>query len=481
MLSLREVAALANGRLIDAVGGSSSLESIRIDSVSTDSRAIAEGGLFVALTGDRFDGHAFVDEVASRGARAALVHDRQGPGRLPAVAVADTQRALGDLAAGWRARFDLPLIAVTGSNGKTTTKEMIAAILAAAFGEDDRCATRGNLNNDIGVPLTVLGLRTHHRAAVVELGMNHPGETSRLAAIAQPTVALVVNAQREHQEFMHSVAAVAAEHALAIDALPADGVAVFPADDPHADVWRTAAGARRVVDFACATASDEGAAGGGRAAVAGRAYLERDQTVLHLDTPDDALTVRLAAPGMHNARNATAAAAACLAAGVDVDAIRRGLEAFRSMKGRSQRRVLAGGIVLIDDSYNANPDSMRAAIDLLAVEAAPRLLVMGDMGEVGADGPRFHTEIGAHARVRHIDAVYALGSASRDAVEAFGDDGRHFDAIDPLIDDVRRWAGRHASGAIAVKGSRFMRMERVVAALASATDGSAIDGVGSVH
>ena len=467
MLTLHEVATLTHGELLAegaAVGARI------VDAITTDSRDVPPRSLFVALDGDHFDGHAFVDDVATRGADAALVaRGRTSPG-LPCIAVVDTRRALGDLAAGWRARFRLPLIAVTGSNGKTTTKEMIAAILTAAHGDDGCCATRGNLNNDIGVPLTLLRLRTHHRAAVVELGMNHPGETARLAEIAGPNVALIVNAQREHQEFMRSVAAVADEHALAIAALPDDGVAVFPADDAHAAVWRRAAGTRRIVDFACITARD--AEADAAATVVGRAYLELDATVLHLATGEDAITLRLPVAGLHNARNATAAAAACVAAGVPLDAIRVGLEAFRPLRGRSQRIVVDGGTVVIDDSYNANPDSMRAAIDLLATHPAPRLMVMGDMGEVGDDGPRFHAEVGAHAKARGIEALYALGAASAASVDAFGAEGRHFDAIEPLIAAVRGWTARHG-GSVAVKGSRFMRMERVVAALqATPVDGA---------
>ncbi len=472
MLSLREVAALTHGQVrqgaligADAEAERVDVAAIHVDAISTDSRRMPHGALFVALAGDRFDGHAFVDEVASRGARAVLVeHGREARG-LPSVTVADTRRALGDLAAGWRRRFHIPLVVVVGSNGKTTTKEMIAAILVAAYGADDCCATQGNLNNDIGLPLTLLRLRTHHRAAVVELGMNHPGETARLARIAQPGIALVVNAQREHQEFMQSVAAVADEHALAIAALPVDGVAVFPAGDAHAAVWRHAADRRRVVDFVCVTTSAPEPAS---AAVTGRAFLEVDGLVLHLDTPIGATTARLSVPGAHNAHNATAAAAACIAAGVPLDAIRIGLEAFRATRGRTQRSVV-DGIVVIDDSYNANPDSMRAAIDLLASHGAPRLLVMGDMGEVGGDGPRFHAEIGTHARERGVEAVYALGNASRASIDAYGTAGRHFDAVEPLIAAVQDWVATHeGSGAIVVKGSRFMRMERVVAALVPA-------------
>ena len=468
MLSLREVAALVHGDLAGP-GATGDLEAVRIIAVTTDSRHVPAGALFVALNGEHFDGHAFVDDVVARGARAVVVERSLRAAVVPSIAVADTRRALGDLAAGWRARFDLPVIAVTGSNGKTTVTQMIASILRAWVG-DAAFATEGNFNNDIGVPLTLFGLRTHHRVAVIEIGMNHPGETARLAQIARPDVALVVNAQREHQEFMQSVEAVAREHALAIASLPADGVAVYPADDRYTDVWKQAAGARRVVDFDCVTARDAEAP---RGAVGARAYLDVDGTVLHLDTPVGATTAKIDVPGMHNAHNATAAAAACVAAGVPLDAIRLGLESFRPMRGRSQRVLLDGGTVVIDDSYNANPDSMRAAIDLLASHASPRLMVMGDMGEVGDEGPRFHAEIGAHARERGIESLFALGAASRASIDAFGAGGRHFDAVEPLIDAVAQWVPfGEGRGAIAVKGSRFMRMERVVAALTGSAEGA---------
>ena len=456
MLSLREVAALTRGRLVNVSADSA----LRVDDVTTDSRHLREGSLFVALTGDRFDGHDYVDAVAASGAAAAIVERTVSPA-LPLVVVDDARHALGDLAWGWRRRFRMPLIVVTGSNGKTTTKEMIASILAAAYGEADFCATAGNFNNDIGVPLTLLRLRTHHHAAAIELGMNHPGETARLAHIAAPDVALVLNAQREHQEFMQTVAAVADEHALAIEALGDAGIAVFPADDPYARVWRAAAGARRIVDFACV--SDHEAALPS-AAVAVRAHLQGSESIVHFDTPAGTATVHLHAVGMHNVRNAAAAAAACIAAGTGLDAIHRGLEAFRPVGGRSQvGRV--DGTTLIDDTYNANPDSMLAAIDVLASHPAPRLLVVGDMGEVGDAGPRFHREIGAHASTLGIETIHALGDASRDVVAAFGPAAIHFDDADALIAATRAWVARHAQSTVLVKGSRFMRMERVTAAL----------------
>ena len=467
MLSLREVATLVHGDLAGP-GTLADLDALQVSAITTDSRHVPPGSLFVALSGEHFDGHTFLDDVAARGARAVIVERSRHAPALPAIAVDDTRHALGDLAAGWRRRFRMPLVVVTGSNGKTTTKGMIAAILVAAYGENDCWATRGNFNNDIGVPLTLLGLRTHHRAAVIEIGMNHPGETARLAEIAQPDVALVVNAQREHQEFMQSVEAVAREHALAITSLPAGGIAVYPADDAHAHIWKQAAGPRRIVDFACITARDGEAP---RAAVTARAYLEVDATVLHLDTPAGATTAKLDVCGRHNAHNATAAAAACVAAGIPLDAIRIGLEAFRPTRGRSQRLVLEDGTVVIDDSYNANPDSMRAAIDLLASHASPRLMVMGDMGEVGGEGPRVHAEIGAHAREQGIETLFALGTASRASIDAFGDGGSHFDTMEPLIAAVERWvAGGGGHGAVVVKGSRFMRMERVVAVLTGRPD-----------
>lgn len=475
MLTLREVAALTGGTLFAPDGGTVDVASLHVDAVSTDSRALPAGALFVALTGDRFDGHAFIDGLA--GARAVLVGRSRRSSALPSIEVDDVRCALGDLAAGWRLRHRMPLAVVTGSNGKTTTKEMIASIFAAAFGRDDVCATRGNLNNDIGVPLTLLSLRTHHRAAVVELGMNHPGETARLAAIAGPDIALVVNAQREHQEFMQTVAAVAEEHALAIAALGDDGVAVFPADDAYADVWRLVAGRRRVVDFVCrapgnaAGGSTDDAAHAAAARVVGRAHLAVDDTVLHLAHVGDTVTARLAVTGFHNAHNATAAAAVAVAVGIPLDAIGAGLETFRPARGRTER-VVVGDVVVIDDSYNANPDSMRAAIDLLATHAAPRLMVMGDMGEVGGDGPRFHAEVGAYARARGIESLFAVGAASAFGVAAFGPAGRHFHTVEPLIAAVHDWiaecrngATASVAGAIVVKGSRFMRMERVVAAL----------------
>jgi UDP-N-acetylmuramoyl-tripeptide--D-alanyl-D-alanine ligase len=379
--------------------------------------------------------------------------------------VDDTRAALGALARGWRRRFTMPLVAVTGSNGKTTVKEMIASIFAAAVGEDGRLATAGNFNNDIGLPLTLFRLTAAHRLAVVELGMNHPGETALLGKIAEPTVAVVNNAQREHQEFMATVEAVALEHASVIHSLSPEGVAVFPADDAYAGIWRVAATGNRIIDFALNSAQRKT-----EAAVKGTFT----GNLLSIDTPEGHRDVTLQVLGDHNAHNALAATAAALAAGVSLDVIQRGLESFGAVKGRLQvKRAALGalaGATVIDDTYNANPDSMRAAIDVLASRPSPRVLVMGDMGEVGDNGPAFHREIGAYAKERGIDALYALGDASRDACTAYGADAHHVDDVATLVAQLlqaAQLAGNGAAATFLVKGSRFMKMERVVDAVTS--------------
>jgi len=431
--------------------------------VTTDSRDLRPGDLFVALRGERFDGHDFVDAALAQGAAAALVADERVAGMRGAlIAVDDPLVALGRLAAHWRAQFDIPLAVVVGSNGKTTVKEMTAAILREAFGADGVLATRGNYNNAIGLPLTLLRLSAAHRAAVVELGMNHRGETRELVAIARPTIAVVNNAQREHQEFMTSVAEVAAEHADAIAGLAPEGVAVLNADDASLPQWQHAARAAgaRVVTFGFAP----------EAQVSASVRADGSGSMVALNTPIGHAHVALAVPGLHMARNALAAAAVAIAAGASIVAVKRGLSSFRPVAGRLVGARATSGAVVIDDTYNANPDSMRAAIDVLAATPGPRILVMGDMGEVGAQGPAYHREIGAYARERGIDRLFALGAMSAGAVDAFGGDATHFDDADALAGALLPHAG--AGVTLLVKGSRFMRMERIVAALTGRTGGA---------
>jgi UDP-N-acetylmuramoyl-tripeptide--D-alanyl-D-alanine ligase len=438
--------------------------------VHTDTRTLRAGDLFVALKGERFDAHDFLPQARAAGAVAAIGTHGVAEAGLDGLVAPDSLVALQQLATGWRARFAGPVIAVTGSNGKTTVTQMIASILRAAHG-DAAHATAGNLNNHIGVPLTLLQLRAAHRAAVVELGMNHPGEIAVLAHIAQPTVALVNNAQREHQEFMGTVEAVARENGAAIEALPADGVAVFPCDDEYADVWQAQAGQRRCLRFALADAADGAWPG---AEISARARWEGAAWQVEMTTPEGSARMTLPVAGRHNVRNALASTAAALGAGIALADIVRGLESFAPVKGRSQLKSLrrAGrAITLVDDTYNANPDSVRAAIDVLAELPAPRWLLLGDMGEVGDQGPAFHQEIGAYAKARGIDAFWCAGDLCAHAAQAYGAGARHFADTPALLAALGdSTACEPAFGAVLVKGSRFMGMERVVAALAAHDD-----------
>ena len=446
-------------------------DQVVVNGLCTDSRAVTPGCVFVALRGERFDAHDFLDQVIAQGAAAVVVE--RTPAALaalavPALVVSDTRVALGTIGQRWRQQFTLPLIAVTGSNGKTTVKEMIAAILVAAFGVDKSLATRGNFNNEIGVPLTLLRLDAGHQAAVIELGMNHPGEIALLTALAEPTVALVNNAQREHQEFMASVAAVAEENGSVIRGLPASGIAVFPADDPFTGLWRGyAADKAGSISFGLTADADVSCSYTGAAHGFGSDLIVTFATA----GGPQIFALQLAAAGEHNVRNALAAIACTLAIGIDVAAIKRGLETFAPVSGRLQRKLatVAGcaGALVIDDTYNANPDSVRAAIDVLAQSAAPRLLVLGDMGEVGNEGREFHQEIGAYAQQRGITQLFTLGDLAADASAAFGPQAQHFNDIAALLAALD--ATMTPDTTVLIKGSRFMKMERAVQHLAGTT------------
>ena len=469
MLTLRQAHALIAARLPDAVLVGD--PEARFERVHTDTRSLRAGDLFVALRGERFDAHDFLPQAAAAGATCALAERGLAAAGLSGIELPDSLRGLQALATGWRAGLALPVIAIAGSNGKTTVTQMVASILRAWQG-DAAHATAGNLNNHIGVPLTVLALRPAHRVAVVELGMNHPGEIAELASIAQPTVALVNNAQREHQEFMKTVRAVADENGQAIAALPADGVAVFPADDDYTAVWHDLAGGRRTLTFAL----DDGPAD-----ATARATWQGDAWQATFDTPAGRIDLRLGVAGRHNVKNALAAALCALAAGCPLDAVQRGLAGFAPVKGRSQVEALrwAGQTVtLIDDSYNANPDSVRAAIEVLAALPAPRWLLLGDMGEVGDQGPAFHAEVGALAADRGIERLWTAGTLAAHAAQAYSARAGHLadhhvrhhaDTAELLNDLTGALAAPGAPAAsVLVKGSRFMRMEQAVALLRSA-------------
>lgn len=440
------VAEACGGRLVGA--------DVELAGVSTDTRGIAAGQLFVALRGERFDAHDFLVQAVAAGAAALLVADASRlPPAIPAVVVDDTRLALGRLAAAWRSRFVLPVLAVTGSNGKTTTKEMIAAILKAQFGEAV-LATRGNFNNDIGLPLTLLGLDEGHRAAVIEMGMNHPGEIDYLTRIGAPTVAIVTNAQRAHLQGMGDLDEVAREKGSIFNGLADDGTAVVNADDRYADFWCRQAAGRRIVSFGIDRPAD----------VRGIVSQYGLETSLHLSAPQGEIEFALNTPGRHNARNAVAAAAACLAAELPLAAVARGLSAFSGVKGRLQRRAGEKGAVVLDDTYNANPDSVRAGIDVLAATVGRKILVLGDMGEIGEASAQYHDEVGGYAKSQGIDRLFALGDAVQLAARNFGEGGRHFRDLEVLLAALRPELGPKTT--VLVKGSRFMKMERITDAIA---------------
>ncbi len=452
----------------------------QIKAVRTDSRSVVAGDLFVALKGEKFDGTAFLKQAQAQGAVAVLFeandphqgeHLKHMAGvTVPALCVPNAREALGELAAQWRRQFALSLIGVTGSNGKTTVTQMIACILRADKGQAS-LSTQGNLNNDIGVPLTLFNLRTEHRRAVVELGMNHPGEIEVLARYAQPTVGLVNNAQREHQEYMATVEAVAIENGQVICALPVTGVAVYPAQDDYASLWQKLAGDRKSITFGF----DKGDVQAHQVAwVAGAWQFD-------LWTAEQCLPCRLSIAGRHNVLNALAATACALAAGMKLSDIVIGLESFEPVKGRSkswQWQIEGHAFTLIDDTYNANPDSVRAAIDVLAELPAPRLLALGDMGEVGQKGPEFHAEVGAYAKARGIETLLTLGNLCQHSSLAF-EGAMHFNDMESLQQFVLKHIAEYKS--LVVKGSRFMKMERLVETLRERTESAQVQERESVH
>jgi len=369
---------------------------------------------------------------------------------LSLLVVEDSRLALGKLAASWRTRFSMPLVALTGSNGKTTVKEMLASILRAASAEDAVLATRGNLNNDIGVPLTLLELKAGHRYAVIEMGMNHAGEIRYLTRLAAPDVALVNNAAPAHIEFFGSVEGIARAKGEIFEGLAPGGTAVINADDDYAGMWRELASGRRIVDFGLS----------GSAVVSATYRLRWLESEIVLKTPLGEARAVLKAPGLHNVRNALAASAAAVALQVPAQAIARGLERYAGVKGRLQQKAGLNGATLIDDTYNANPASARAAIAVLAQAPGETLLVLGDMGELGAGAADLHAEIGRFAHEQGVSKLFALGEHSVHAARAFGAGARHFARIEDLLAEAERAL---APGVTAlIKGSRFMQMERVV-------------------
>ncbi|MCF6235216.1 MAG: UDP-N-acetylmuramoyl-tripeptide--D-alanyl-D-alanine ligase [Gammaproteobacteria bacterium] len=450
-MHLSEVASAVDGKLI----GSDCL----FQCVTTDSRTQVSNGLFVALSGENFDGHDYIEKAQEQGAVAALV-SQQIDCQLPHVVVADTQVALGKLAASWRTRFEIPFIAITGSNGKTTVKELVASILRQC---GQVLATKGNLNNELGVPLTLLSLRQTDQFAVIEMGANHSGEIAYLSRLAQPAVAILNNAAPAHLEGFKTIEDVATAKGEIIEGLGPDGIAILNADDPFYKTWCKRAGVRRWISFGLNGSADVHAYvddGSSNAAL--------QNTSFRMTTPAGSIPINLPLPGLHNVKNALAATAACLAVGIDLAVIKKGLEEAGAVEGRLNVKECRHGLTVIDDSYNANPASVQAALLLLSqLTGKQRVLVLGDMAELGDTAKKLHKEIGVQARELGIEFLYATGELSSSTVEGFGENGFYFENREQLLGQLQAdLIGKLKTDVVVlVKASRSSRLETVVQAL----------------
>jgi UDP-N-acetylmuramoyl-tripeptide--D-alanyl-D-alanine ligase len=441
--SLASVAREVDGRLTghDAAFGT----------VTTDTRALGQGALFVAILGDRFDGNDFVAEAHSKGASGALV-SRLAKSPLPQVEVADTRRAFGMMARAWRRNFDVPVIAVTGSAGKTTVKQLIAEILGV---QKRVCVTQGNLNNDIGVPLTLMRMTAEDDALVVELGANHAGEIAYLSSLVEPTVGVVTNAGPAHLEGFGSLAGVAAAKGELFDSLPRAGTSVINADDPFRAEWLARARTEFVATFGLSADAD--------CRVIGEPAVTATQTLFTLRLPDgEKVEIVLPLLGVKNVVNALAAAAAANAVGASAEDVRIGLGRAQAVRGRLNALAGLAGSTVIDDSYNANPSSVRAALDYLGRLPGRRILVLGDMAELGPQAIELHREVGAYAQSR-CDKLFSIGELARNAAMACGTNARSFTDLSKLEEALKPELAGDVT--VLVKGSRVMGLERLVRAL----------------
>lgn len=420
-------------------------QQLPIERVERDSRAVQTGDLFLALKGERFDAHEFVPQVAGKASAALVAHPIDAA--IPQVLVPDVRLALGQLAKAWREKFNNPVIGLTGSNGKTTLKEMLTAILSQ---HGQTLATIGNLNNDIGVPLTLLRLRATDQFAVIEMGANHFGEIDYLTHLALPNVAILNNAGAAHLEGFGDIAGVARAKGEIFAGLAADGIAVINADDTYASYWRELNQARPLLSFGFSQSADL------------RGELSTDnQLIIHRGA--DSVAVRLKLLGKHNQLNALAAAAGATALGLPLAAIKQGLESLQAVKGRLNPKQGRHGGLVIDDTYNANPSSTAAAIAVLAEQQGKRILVLGDMAELGDTDEQLHFELGQLAKSVGIDELYSLGRLSAAASQAFGKGAQAFQDLTALLTALTSHLTPNTQ--VLVKGSRSARMERVVDAL----------------
>ncbi len=447
MMRLASLASACHGELTGV--------DVSLNGVTTDSRADCTDKLFIALRGENFDAHDFVDQAEMRGAT-ALMLEHEVDSNLPSIKVANCHQGLKDIAAWWRAQFVVPVIGITGSVGKTTVKEMTAAIFAEL---GDGLVTEGNLNNEIGVPLTLLRFDVDDQYAIVEMGMNQAGEIARLTELTRPTIALINNAAAAHLEGLGTVAAVAEAKGEILQGLQADGIAILNADDRHVQLWRGLASNSEIMTFALDADAD----------VKGRCELYQERSVLHVEHLGDEFDINLPVPGKHNVANALAAVAIARAARLPVSKIIAGLEAYQPIGGRLNFKQ-AGKLTIIDDTYNANPASMAAAIEVLA-QHEPSTLIVGDMGELGAVAKSAHREVGAMAHAKGISQLMACGEFAADVVAGFGDKARAFANQDQLTEHLS--AQPIMTGAVLVKGSRSAKMERVVTFLVASNESQA--------
>ncbi|HYA39486.1 MAG TPA: UDP-N-acetylmuramoyl-tripeptide--D-alanyl-D-alanine ligase [Candidatus Methylomirabilis sp.] len=423
--------------------------------IGHDTRTLQAGDLYVAIKGEHFDGHHFLAEAIAAGAAGALLaRDMETP--LPYVRVPNTRLALGNVAAFWRNQFrDIPVIAVTGSNGKTTVKEMIGAIMGET---GPGCVTRGNLNNDIGVPLTLARLRAEHRYAVIEMGMNHPGEIEYLSRLTHPTIAVITNAGEAHLAGVGTVEDVARAKGEIFIGLARDGTAVLNADDAHFALWRTLTGLKRSITFGLDNPAD----------VSAEYRLTDVGSAIHLKTiTHGEIDMRVPLLGRHNVMNTLAATTAAIAAGATLAQVKTGLEKLMAVSGRLEVKPGISGARVIDDTYNANPASLAAGIQVLKEFSGERVLVMGDMAELGAAAADIHYRVGELANRVGIQRLFAIGELARVAVAGFGKGARHFESPEALIEALQDCM--HADMTVLVKGSRVMRMERIVAGITKST------------
>ena len=449
MMLLSRAATAVNGELIG--------QDSPFTAVSKDSRDIDAGSLYVAIRGERYDGHAFVAQAQAAGASGALVSEQQQLD-LPQIRVADTRLALGALAAYWRQQYNGKIVGITGSNGKTSVKEMTRSILEQAAGAEHVLSTAGNLNNDIGMPITLLRLREQHRFGVIEMGANHPGEIDYLTHIAQPHVAVINNAGPAHLEGFGSIEKVASSKAEIYSGIVHGGTAVINADDDYADYWRGVCAQlgndKKVITFSMQDASADLYA----------SLLDAGSTTaIELKAPGGTGVVQLAVPGRHNVMNALAAAAVTSALGIDLDSIIAGLAAFEGVSGRLAYCYTASGARIINDTYNANPLSLKAAMHVLADSGGDTWLVLGDMAELGDEQVELHRQVGEQARSLGVKHLLATGDLARHAVDSFGEDAAFITDRGQLVDKLQQEISEHS--VVLVKGSRSMGMEQIVDAL----------------